>query len=66
MLVSVTSRNGIETSADRAGFWHGGFLRSILHCVKRVAYFLLNSVLKSGLEKVQHEWQVDRRNVLST
>jgi len=62
LCLSVTSRHSICRNGwtDRAGFWHGGFLWHILHCVatckeiqvsvyKNKGTFLLISVLNSGL-----------------
>jgi len=57
----VVCRNG---RTNRAGFWCGGFLRPILHCVKRKSVtsknkgtFLRNFVPNSGLRKFCHDCQ---------
>ena len=42
VCLSVTSRSSIETAPNRVGFWHRGFLLSILHCVKGNSGILKN------------------------
>jgi len=66
---SVFFRNGWT---DRAGFWHVGFFRLILHCVLRKFRYLQKRVASSGtlsqtpdLLKISPR-HVDRRNVLPT
>ena len=56
-------RNG---RTNQAGFWHGGFLSPIQHCIVRKFGYLqnkgtsvLNFVPNSGLRKFRHPRQVD-------
>ena len=66
---SIFCRSG---RTDRAGFWHGCFIRPIPHCVIKIIYsqknttFLCNFALNSGLDFAMHGTLIRSSSIVAT